>query len=440
MNLIEAVKKNNLELISKCIEDGQDINQTDKNTPLHIACDKNPNPQVIELLISSGAKVDSVNRNYPLHFLARNDSVECLKILLQKEVDANCKNKWTPLHFACYHNSPNVVRELIKFGVDLNSLANVNQKLILIIFYILIILFIQDNNSPINLAARYNQNYEIIKELIFAGCNVNLLNRENPIHRLFLEKKVDQRSLNLLLSSKCSLDEKNNETPLDLVQDGESKNLLDHYLSIIPDLRDLLERKEKCDLNIQCSDGEIFCHQMIFRARFLEKFNLEKIQTVLSKYKTNQVNEYLEFIYLGEIDYPKSFKLITEISEKFEIKNIENKIGILSLISDLTELSKDQKSKDFTILVSKKKICIHSTILLARSELYRGMFVSVDDKSNQVSDYSKLSFETLSILFNFFYTDSLPQKMKKKYKKELEVAIDYFQLNSNTNLKKLLQI
>ncbi|KAJ5079636.1 di- and tripeptidase dug2-related [Anaeramoeba ignava] len=64
----------------------------------------------------------------------------------------------------------------------------------------------------------------------------------------------------------------------------------------------------------------------------------------------------------------------------------------------------DDSTKDFTIFVQGKPIKVHKFILLARTDLYRGMFLSVtEDKSNQVNDYSGNSFETVHALIEFLY-------------------------------------
>ncbi|KAJ5079980.1 hypothetical protein M0811_14258 [Anaeramoeba ignava] len=68
-----------------------------------------------------------------------------------------------------------------------------------------------------------------------------------------------------------------------------------------------------------------------------------------------------------------------------------------------------EKQKDFTIKRGNKNVLVHKLVLIARSELYRGMFLSVtEDKSNKVTDYSEL-----------------------KIINELEIAMDYFQLNES---------
>ncbi|KAJ5079166.1 hypothetical protein M0811_14550 [Anaeramoeba ignava] len=67
-----------------------------------------------------------------------------------------------------------------------------------------------------------------------------------------------------------------------------------------------------------------------------------------------------------------------------------------------------------------------------RSELYRGMFLSVtEDKSNKVRDYSELSNKSFQIFEYWIYSNQIKEEIQitKEIIEELEIGIDYFQLN-----------
>ncbi|KAJ5075867.1 hypothetical protein M0811_06729 [Anaeramoeba ignava] len=77
-----------------------------------------------------------------------------------------------------------------------------------------------------------------------------------------------------------------------------------------------------------------------------------------------------------------------------------------------------------------------------RSELYRGMFLSVtEDKSNKVTDYSELSNKSFQIFEYWIYSNQIKDEIQitKEIINEIKKGIDYFQLNqTNPNLFDLL--
>ncbi|KAJ5080271.1 hypothetical protein M0811_03755 [Anaeramoeba ignava] len=77
-----------------------------------------------------------------------------------------------------------------------------------------------------------------------------------------------------------------------------------------------------------------------------------------------------------------------------------------------------------------------------RSELYRGMFLSVtEDKSNKVTDYSELSDESFQIFEYWIYSNQIKEgiQITQEIIDEIQIGIDYFQLNqTNPNLFDLL--
>ncbi|KAJ5080115.1 hypothetical protein M0811_14132 [Anaeramoeba ignava] len=77
-----------------------------------------------------------------------------------------------------------------------------------------------------------------------------------------------------------------------------------------------------------------------------------------------------------------------------------------------------------------------------RSELYRGMFLSVkDDTSNKVTDYSELSNKSFQIFEYWIYSNQIKEEIQitQQIIDEIKTGIDYFQLNqTNPNLFDLL--
>ncbi|KAJ5079637.1 kelch repeat and btb domain-containing protein [Anaeramoeba ignava] len=131
-------------------------------------------------------------------------------------------------------------------------------------------------------------------------------------------------------------------------------------------------------------------------------------------------------------------KLYSEIKE---IINSNEKIEETMKRIYLNE-NENENEKDFIIERKEKQYKFPKLILIMRSELYRGMFLSVtDDTSNKVTDYSELSNESFQILEYWIYSNQIKEgiQITKEIIDELETGIDYFQLNqTNPNLLDLL--
>ncbi|KAJ5072769.1 small gtp binding protein rab8 [Anaeramoeba ignava] len=219
--------------------------------------------------------------------------------------------------------------------------------------------------------------------------------------------------------------------------------------TIQEDFKQLFERKELCDFEIECKDDQnplnkikIPIHKLIIQNRL--KINENQIKnelySILSQNSEKEVNILLEWIYFGKVLY-SNLSILKEWKNKFSniICEIEFKRGTTSFLKDLEILMNSEETKDFQIISNKKKIKVHKIILLARSELYRGMFINVtEDKTNQVHEYSNKQLKTIQSLIHFFYTDELPKIEKSIIYEELKECVDYFQLNS-TRLIQIIQ-
>ncbi|KAJ6237703.1 hypothetical protein M0813_27268 [Anaeramoeba flamelloides] len=247
--------------------------------------------------------------------------------------------------------------------------------------------------------------------------------------------------------------------------------LCNQYLnSLGSDFLSLFEKKEFTDTQLNGIDT----HKLLIETRTNQIFT--EVEEILSQYSKKETEQFLYWVYSDEI---RNEKIISQICLKFGIEDIHKK----SLKNDLKNLYKLDSTKDFFILVSEEnynenenendndndnenendndndnendnendndnededkdedtleEIPIHKLILQARSGLFREMFLNIQQQTNKVQDYSGKSFETLEILFRFFYTDELlltadddPQLILE----ELDDAIDYYQLNKETNL------
>ncbi|KAJ5072772.1 small gtp binding protein rab8 [Anaeramoeba ignava] len=233
---------------------------------------------------------------------------------------------------------------------------------------------------------------------------------------------------------------------LENIDYNEDENIIKY--TIQNDFKQLFERKELCDFEIECKDDQnplnkikIPIHKLIIQNRL--KINENQIKnelySILLQNSEKEVNILLEWIYFGKVLY-SNLSILKEWKNKLSnICKIEFKTGTTSFLKDLEILMNSEETKDFQIISNNQKIKVHKIILLARSELYRGMFINVtEDKTNQVHEYSNKQFKTIQSLIHFFYTDELPKIEKSKIYEELKECVDYFQLNS-TRLIQIIQ-
>ncbi|KAJ5069540.1 kelch repeat and btb domain-containing protein [Anaeramoeba ignava] len=124
-------------------------------------------------------------------------------------------------------------------------------------------------------------------------------------------------------------------------------------------------------------------------------------------------------------------------SEIKEIINLNEKIE-----ETMKRIYLNENEKDFIIERKEKQYKFPKLILIMRSELYRGMFLSVtEDKSNKVTDYGGLSDKSFQIIEYWIYSNQIKDDIQitKRMIKSIKRGIDYFQLNQTyPNLSDLL--
>ncbi|KAJ5067756.1 hypothetical protein M0811_02946 [Anaeramoeba ignava] len=206
------------------------------------------------------------------------------------------------------------------------------------------------------------------------------------------------------------------------------------FSNLEEDLIKLFRRKEFCDISFKTENGEIIeAHKLILEYRLNQIENqIEKLQEIISKKSIKESNQIFEMIYSN--NYKINPKLYSEIKE---IINSNEKIE-----ETMKRIYLNENEKDFIIERKEKQYKFPKLILIMRSELYRGMFLSVtNDTSNKVTDYSELSNKSFQIFEYWIYSNQIKDEIKitQKIIDELETGIDYFQLNqTNPNLFDLL--
>ncbi|KAJ5073883.1 regulator of chromosome condensation [Anaeramoeba ignava] len=200
------------------------------------------------------------------------------------------------------------------------------------------------------------------------------------------------------------------------------------FSNLEEDLIKLFERKEFCDISFKTENGEIIeAHKLILKYRLNQNQNqIEKLKGIISKKSIKESNQIFEMIYSNNSKInPKLYSEIKEIINSNE--KIEETIKRIYLNEN-----ENENEKDFIIERKEKKYKFPKLILIMRSELYRGMFLSVtEDKSNKVTDYSELSNKSFQILEYWIYSNQIKEgiQITKEIIDELQIGIDYFQLN-----------
>ncbi|KAJ6233267.1 hypothetical protein M0813_30146 [Anaeramoeba flamelloides] len=218
-------------------------------------------------------------------------------------------------------------------------------------------------------------------------------------------------------------------------------------LTIQKDFINFYNKQEFCDFEIKT----IKCHKLIVEIR--TKQTIEDIEEILTNETIENIKLFFKWVYGIKLKISES-NSICHIFEKINIQ-YNNKKFKNDFLNDLCNLYKDNKTKDFTIKIknesskksskksSNETIKVHKIILLIRSELFRNMFKSIEEKNlKSIFDYSGKSYETLKCLINYFYNDQLIFSNNDDVTlicEELEDAIEYYQLNIESNLHQRIQ-
>ncbi|KAJ5074752.1 btk-binding protein-related [Anaeramoeba ignava] len=209
---------------------------------------------------------------------------------------------------------------------------------------------------------------------------------------------------------------------------------LSSFSNLEEDLIKLFRRKEFCNISFKTENGEIIeAHKLILKYRLNQNQNeIEKLKEIISKKSIKESNQIFEMIYSNNSKINP--KLYSEIKE---IINSNEKIE-----ETMKRIYLNENEKDFIIERKEKQYKFPKLILIMRSELYRGMFLSVtEDKSNKVTDYSELSNKSFQIFEYWIYSNQIKEDIQitQEIIDEIEIGIDYFQLNqTNPNLFDLL--
>ncbi|KAJ3427415.1 btb/poz domain-containing protein [Anaeramoeba flamelloides] len=201
--------------------------------------------------------------------------------------------------------------------------------------------------------------------------------------------------------------------------------------TLYSDLLNLWERKEFTDIEI-CG---IKCHSLLIKFRLGIEPSLlkEKLDQKKWRKKKDEINELLKWVYTDSL--PQNDKLVKKITKICKNLGIQDSLKN-SLLSSFEAMYNDQESKDFTLLSEKEPISVHRLVLIARSDLYRGMFLNINEDLDSITDYSGYPPEVIKIIIKFMY---LGGNIKvNTHHEEIYEAQEYFQLNMDSLLKDIV--
>ncbi|KAJ6248444.1 ada2a-containing complex component 3 [Anaeramoeba flamelloides] len=428
-SILVGSNTNKIQTLMKLLEDKEikeiiNDQNNEGDTPLLCACRLVDFP-TIERLIKLGAdpKIKNFANKTVLELLLENhrniDLSNILKLFIDSGCDLNNKTEGAKslLVFAIDEGIHfKTIEFIVNSGIDIQSIKIDNEN---ILFYIL--------------RNRAKNREEIISLLLKRGIEVNCCNHHlnTPLH-FACASKVDIEILKVMINSGANLfaANKDNSTPLDFCT-KELKTELLNYTSYVEDFKTLFERAEMTDGEIK----DIKFHKLLVQTRIGGKEEYESLMKNLLMFPEEEIKLFLKWIYCGHI-----FQGIEEMFQKLQIKKEFDKInGLENIIIDFKKLYSDESTKDFSIIVDNTPIKVHKWILMARSNLFRGMFLSVTDESTQVNDYTGKSIKTIKSLIYYLYTDSvIEEDIDEDALDELLDAVEYYQLSVKSSLPYIL--
>ncbi|KAJ5074888.1 ankyrin repeat-containing protein [Anaeramoeba ignava] len=273
----------------------------------------------------------------------RSDDLEKIEKFLPEKV--NDYIGLTPIQIACKHQlKEEIIDKIIKSGADLLKKTQESVLHFACLGRVSFSIFskLVKNGADINAvnggsilhyACFYKVDPQIIKFLIDSDVDVNQTTGKNALH--FSVEKSNFDGIRLLVEAGCDQNQKDNKTPLFLAGEKEKK-VIKCSNSYVEDFLRFYERKEFTDVTIKCRTGEIMVHKFILKAR------ISQDETVISRFLTICKNMIIKIYY-------------------------------------------QDQNKDFTIIVvSEFHFKIHKVVLIIRRKLYRGMFLTVKDSSDQI--------------------------------------------------------
>ncbi|KAJ6228785.1 ankyrin repeat-containing protein [Anaeramoeba flamelloides] len=404
-------------IIKLLIEKQVNVNQlcTEGYSPLLLAVLNQPRLEIIKLFVENGANIHQMDTrgNTCLHLSCQKNNLEMINFFLDKGLDPNLKNSnsSTPLQISILTNKDlSVIKLLLKYGGDLNIVDKFSH-----------------NCLELSILSRVDS--EIILYILNCdGVNLYFKNKnDRSILDLAIRGRFETKVLINMIERGISY---NNDFIKDIVpSDSEKFKMIKSANSLCHDMLRLFERAEKTDLII----NEIKVHRLIIELRL--ETNHTIVKNILEKnYDHKQTKLFLKWVYDGQIN--ENLKLITQVCKYFPSIDTKSKSLRSGIVKDLKHLYNQENTKNFSIIIKKKKINVHKLILQARSETFRGMLINVSENSKVVHDYTGMSEIALEKIFEFIYCDSFDvNSITQETIDEINEFVDYYQLNEFSRIE-----
>lgn len=211
-----------------------------ENFKLYRLTDKATRIEKLNEYIQSGGDINacenkSGNKEQLIIQALKLEDNNCAELILNNGCDTNVKdvNNSTLLHIACYHNMPDIAKKLIDLGADINAIDYFEETPLL---SLLSALNIKDKKA-----------FELFKELIDSGTDVNWKTKDNTTAARCLIEYNDEEALNkldyLLKHSNIDIEAKleGDMTLLDILKDMWKERENSSYYII--DMISKIERK-----------------------------------------------------------------------------------------------------------------------------------------------------------------------------------------------------
>ncbi|KAJ3438986.1 no mechanoreceptor potential c isoform d-related [Anaeramoeba flamelloides] len=461
-----ACESGNVKIAQELILAGARLNtKSDKgNFPLYLAAHQGNNV-LAQLLLSSGAYVDQTYDGWtPLLIACQNGSLQTVETLLDHNADLHyCdpKDGFSAVFIAIENKHVDVFVELFNRKADLQSVN----------FY---------SETPIHIACQVGD-LEIIQIMIQNNVDFNIKD-ENEMTPLMVAAENDHEEVvKLLLDNGAQIDE-NNEFQIIDIESFSIQKLLKSYEQICFDFLQLFNRQEFCNYFLNTNYNEkIGFHKEMLICRLVNDSNTDnnnckcntsrswsnnsnnntsnntdtntntnttpnkdddvgfnELLKTLKCFKIKQLKHFLSWVYSGLIQNNEQKNSIKEISKLLKL-NWKSKTGKVSFVNDLKKIYNMNDSKDFALKLKNNSVVkAHKFVLAARSEMFRGLFLSVKE-IKQVTDQTKKSQQALSALIHYFYSDQLPLNLSENILDQLFDAVDYYQLSTDSSLLYLIE-
>ena len=216
-----AIYGNHVEAVKFLVKSGAKINKPSfkKLTALHMALEKNINPQIPLHLIQAGANVNAVDEdgNTPLHYAVEIRNMEIVKALIKAgaELEAGNGGRNTPLMMAIAGDDLQMIQLLMASGAVVKDSASGKA------------------HGVLHTAAYHSNNLEVLKLLLKAGAHVNGRDESGNTALLYAVWRANSKNtgaekmpefITVLLSAGADPNVKNERgvTPLSVVNDARN--------------------------------------------------------------------------------------------------------------------------------------------------------------------------------------------------------------------------